>query len=103
MRAELSHAVPSTLTKTEIAAEKKLRRNWLGSVSSQYLGNKSGSGSPALDAGVRTIPEIPTLVVDADGSDVLRSKRNFRVAPDLDNAALAYDNLIETPAVLELD
>jgi hypothetical protein len=42
-------------------------------------------------------------VVDADGSEVFRSKRDFRVAPDLDDAALAYDNLIETPAVLELD
>jgi hypothetical protein len=42
-------------------------------------------------------------VVDADGSDVFRSKRDFGAAPDLDNAALAYDNLIETPAILEPD
>jgi hypothetical protein len=42
-------------------------------------------------------------MVDADGSHVLRSKRNFGVAPDLDNAALTYDNLIETSAVFQLD
>jgi hypothetical protein len=42
------------------------------------------------------------LVVDAHGSHILRGKRNFGVTPDLDNAALAYDNLFEASAVLEL-
>jgi hypothetical protein len=61
----------------------------------------SGSG-PAFGAHVRTIPEIPALVVDAHGSNVLRNKRNFGVTPDLDNAALAYDNLFEASTVLKL-
>jgi hypothetical protein len=61
----------------------------------------SGSG-PAFGAYVRTIPEIPALVVDAHGSNVIGSKRNFGVTPDLDNAALAYDNLFEASTVPEL-
>jgi hypothetical protein len=41
-------------------------------------------------------------VVDAHGGYVIRSKWNFGVTSDLDNAALAYDNLFEASTVLEL-
>jgi hypothetical protein len=41
-------------------------------------------------------------VVDAHGSHVIGGKRNFGVTPNLDYAALAYDNLFETTPVLEL-
>jgi hypothetical protein len=93
-----------TSTKTEFQPERVETSNPLGSDSIvSALEKRSGGSSPAFDADVRTVPEIPALVVDADGSHVLRSKRNFGVSPDLDNAALAYDNLIETPAVFQLD
>src|SRR5215472_2858401 len=65
--------------------------------------SKSSTGSPAFDAYVRTISEIPSLVIDDHGCYFLRGKRNLFVSSHFDDAALAGDNLIETPSALELD
>jgi len=43
------------------------------------------------------------LVTDDHGLYFLRRKRNLIVSSDFDDAALAGSNLIEMPAVLELD
>jgi hypothetical protein len=87
-----------TSTRTKILARKVVRAAREDGPEGARL---SGSG-PAFGAYIRTIPEIPALVVDAHGSNVLRNKRNFGVTPDLDNAALAYDNLFEASTVLKL-
>jgi hypothetical protein len=67
------------------------------------VATRSSGSSPAFAACVRRIPKIPALVVDAHGSHFIRRKRNFGVSPDLYNAALAHNNLIETSAVLKFD
>src|ERR1700745_3493990 len=78
-----------------------LRQQWC--VQPGYYRSKSSTSSPAFDAHIRTITEIPALVIDDHGCYFLRRKRNFLVSANFDDAALARDNLIETPAVLELD
>jgi hypothetical protein len=55
----------------------------------------SNGHSPTLLTGVRPISEIPTPVVDGYGSDVAGGKGNFRIVPDLYNAALTCYDLIE--------
>lgn len=62
----------------------------------------SGCG-PAFDSCVRPVPEIPAVVIDAYGCDFLRRKRDFLISSDLDDAALAGNNLVEMPAVPEID
>jgi len=42
-------------------------------------------------------------VIDDHGCYFRRGKRNLLVSPYFDDAALAGDNLIETPSVFELD
>ena len=64
---------------------------------------KSGRSSSALYTYVRRLPEIPALVIDDHRFYFLRRKRNLLVSSHFDDAALAGDNLIETPAVLELN
>jgi len=61
----------------------------------------TSGGSPTLAACVRAVPEIPTLVIHAYRCHVIRRKRNFRIPADLDNAALAHDDLLESSAVFE--
>jgi len=56
---------------------------------------------PALDACVRSISEIPTLVIDSHRCYVISCKRNFFVTSDLYDAALTGGDLVERSAVLE--
>jgi len=69
----------------------------------QWREEKSGGCSPAFATYVRTIPEIPALVINDHGCYLLRGKRNLLVSSHFDDAALAGDDLIETPSALELD
>lgn len=64
---------------------------------------ESSGCRPAFDSCVRPVPEIPAVVIDAHGCDFLRRKRDFLVSSDLDDAALAGNNLVEMPAVPEVD
>lgn len=64
---------------------------------------ESSGCRPAFDSCVRPVPEIPAVVIDAHGCDFLRRKRDFLVSSDLDDAALAGNNLVEMPAVPEID
>ena len=62
---------------------------------------RSSGGSPTFAACVRPIPEIPTLVIHAYGCHVIRGKRDFLKAADLDNEAFAHNDLLEKSTVLE--
>jgi len=57
--------------------------------------------SPTFAACVRALSEIPTLVIDAHRCHIIRRKRNFLVPPDLYNAALTREDLIERSTVPE--
>src|SRR5258708_33426013 len=59
----------------------------------------SSRGSPTFTACVRAVPEIPTLVIHAYRCHVIRTKGNFRIPADLDNAALAHNDLLQTSPV----
>src|SRR5205807_10593761 len=58
--------------------------------------------SPAFGARVGLVPEIPALVIDAHRRHVVGRKGNLLVPADLDNAAFAYDNLLENSCILQL-
>lgn len=68
---------------------------------------KERLSSPAsrsrLEAGIRTVPEIPCLVINADGPDFTRGERNLVVSADLDDAAFTHNRLVETPTVFQFD
>src|SRR5271168_2969853 len=63
----------------------------------------SGGGDAGFDANVRGGPEIPALVIDADGGNIFWHKRNLFEAADFNDAAFAGGDLIEGATVLELD
>jgi len=68
-----------------------------------FVWTASGGSRSALDAYVRRLSEIPVLVIDDHRLYFLWRKRNLLVSSDLNDAALAGNNLIEAPAVLEFD
>ena len=64
--------------------------------------NSSGS-CPAFYPYVGSIPEIPALVIDDDGCYFPGVKRDLFVSSNFDDATFTGDNLVEAPAVFELD
>jgi hypothetical protein len=63
--------------------------------------SRSSGRSPTLGASVRSIPEIPTLMINAHRRNVFSRKRNLFETPDLYNAALTRGDLIERSTVDE--
>src|ERR1700676_3481679 len=70
-------------------------------VKSDYPQKRLCGRSPILDPCVRHSSEIPTLVIDSYQRHVIRRKRNLLVPTDLNDAALARNDLVEESAVLE--
>ena len=80
-----------------------VRRNYDLDCNWVFKARELGRSSSAFDAHVGFFPEIPALVIDAHRCYFLGRKRNFLVSSNFDNAAFAGDNLVEAPAVSELD
>src|SRR5260370_29286955 len=63
--------------------------------------SRFGTRSSTFAASVRSISEIPTLVINAHRRNVVSRKRNLLVPPDFYNAALTRGDLIKRSAVYE--
>jgi len=79
-----------------------LSPGWTPTATESVCG-KSNSVTPAFDAYVRSIPEIPVFVIDDYGCYFLRRKRNLFVSANFDDATFTRYNLVETRAILKLD